>query len=163
MKEGFVGIEAQVEQDDEKMRAAFAARAVYRQALETKNHAEHKATLVAPEGFLYKITAKSDGSLTIVHDGHKPNPWYQQLVAGRIVYAPRIDSARRDGYTTSTFTSWLNGPIGQAFSLDRHEPVRIENADFELGLISLEEYAERRLAGDMTLYRVSESEALADQ
>lgn len=161
MAEDLKSAEAQAEQDYENLQAVFIARAIYRQALERKNQAEHKAGCVAPpEGYLFKITARSEGSLTRVHDGHKPNPWYQDLEEGQIVYAPRIDSTRRDGYTTSTFTSWLNGPLGQAFSLDRHEPVIINSGDFDLGLISLEEYTERRLAGDMSLYRTT-SESIA--
>lgn len=140
-----------VREKEDRIKAVFAARAVYRAVRESKRRTEAEAGGAAPEGYLFKIIAKKKGALTRIHDGHKPNPWYEKLPAGTVIYAPRIDCNVQDGYTTSTSTSWINGPIGRAFSLDGHSPVRINNDEFELGLISLDEYEARRLAGDRTL------------
>ena len=159
MPENSISIEAQVKEDNEKMQAVFAARAIYRQALEAKNNVELKSIMVAPEGFLYKITALSDEALTRVHIDHKSNQWLQNLEAGEIVYAPQIDSTREINYTTYTFTSWLNGPEEPVFSHSKQGfPVRINSTDIDLELISVEEYAEKRLVGDKTLFRVNENE-----
>lgn len=152
MAEDLRSAEAQAEQYRDNLQAVFAARALYREALKNKNLAESEAVCVAPEGYLFRITAKSNGSLTRIHNGHKPDPWYYDLKEDQVVYAPRIDSTRHDGHAIVTVTSWMNGPMGEAFRLDGHEPVRINNGDFDLGLISVEEYSTRRLSGDLTLY-----------
>lgn len=136
-----------------KIKGVFAERAAFKEALARKNRAEWEARCVAPEGFLLRLIVTKNGALTRIHDGHKPDPWYEDLREGRIVYAPQIACDCKDGYTTSTFTSWINGPVGYVFGMDGYSSVRINDDNFELDLISLEEYSERRFSGDKSLFR----------
>lgn len=143
--------ELQIDEEYEKLVKVFVLRALAQEAHYRQIEAEREAECIAPPGYLYKIRALSDGALTkrinLSHD-----TWYKDLEANSLVYTPAI-TIQQDGFTTTTLTSWTNGPTGYVFRLDGTDPISINNNQFEIGLISLEEFSKRRLAGDKSLYR----------
>ena len=133
--------EETIKQIAEKIRDVFRFRVEDTAAHNRRSNAEVEASRVAPEGYLFRLVAKEVGALTLLHSSPKDSPWREDLEPGRAVYAPKIDANQNDGYTTSTVTSWINGPLG----IDLPDYVvgrtraRINNGDFELGLVSIEE------------------------
>lgn len=124
-----------------KILGVFAVRKEFREVNARLHKTEEQATSSAPDGYVFRILALSDGALTSVHDGHKPNPWYEERKRGDVVYAPTIDCHRQDGFTWSTYTSWLNGPLD--FELPSYvvprTPTSINNEDVKIDLVSVEE------------------------
>ena len=135
-----------------RLKGIFAIRAAHIEATAKMLRAEENAKFTAPEGFVFKIRALEDGTLTSIWDAHKPRPTYFNRKAGDIVYASEIGS-RADGYSTSSFTS-LSYPASSEIkeNITSHDPVIINNDRFELELVEIsavlrehEEEFQRRL------------------
>ena len=125
----------------EKILGVFAVRREFREVNARRHKTEEEATSRAPKGFVFRVVALSDGALTSIHDGHKPKPWYEERKRGDIVYAPVIDCHRKDGFTWSTYTSWLNGPLEfepPSYVASR-TPTSINNEDVQIDLVRVEE------------------------
>jgi len=123
-----------------KILGVFAVRREFREVNARCHEAEEEATTQAPKGYVFRIVALNDGALTTVHDGHKPNPWYEERKRGDVAYAPTIDCHRKDGFSWSTYTSWLNGPLD--FELPSYivsrTPTSINNEEVKIDLVSVE-------------------------
>lgn len=125
----------------EKILGVFAVRREFREVNARLHNTEEEATSRAPDGYVFRIVALSDDAITTVHDGHKPDPWYEKRKRGDVVYAPTIDCHRKDGFTWSTFTSWFNGPLNielPSYVVSR-TPTSINNEDVRIDLVSVEE------------------------
>lgn len=112
----------------------FTVREEWMDVNERLLRAREKATTEAPDGYVFRIVALSDGALTLVHDRHKPEPWYLDLERDRVVYAPGIN-CREGGIYTSPMSS--DGIILPS-SVVCGDPVRINNEDVEIGLTGID-------------------------
>jgi len=124
-----------------KILGVFAVRREFREVKARFYETEEEATSHAPDGYVFRIIALTDDALTNVHDGHKPKPWYEERKRGDVVYAPTIDCHARDGFTWSTHTSWLNGPLDHVLPsyVVSRTPTIINNEEVQIDLVSIEE------------------------
>jgi hypothetical protein len=139
----------------------------FREAHDALIESEKGADLVAPNGFLIRMTVTTEGSLTeVIQDelrnletGEIDRPAEQHSVpVGGIVYTYALVHGHNKAGTLST--SWRDGRwVGLAFvRTNQPNTYIVENEGVTLGLTSINEYTQRISARDQTLFGTAQPE-----
>jgi hypothetical protein len=127
----------------------FAAQRLARLALDSYIEAQSETVIVAPEGHLISVRALSNGAMTEVWNVSDPDlATYHLLKKGDIRYAPKL---RFNQYGDEGELLLADTAKYDHLYFDLPSPCYINNRYVALGLISLREYRDRQVHGDLTL------------